>query len=85
MYVLHAGKNLPFILKLLEKVPLERNHRLGIELDIPVYLLNVIEVDHKNDSKRIREEIVQKWLEGNRNISLEYLEKVANKLCKLRT
>ena len=85
MCVLHAGKNLPFILKLLEKVPLERSHRLGIELDIPVYLLNVIEVDYKNDSERIREEIVQKWLEGNRNISLEYLEKVANKLCKLRT
>ena len=78
------GKNLPYILKLLARVPLDRNHRLGVELGIGHYKLNVIEVNHKGDCEQIRTEIVQRWLNGNGNdVSLSFLTKVANKLCKL--
>ena len=77
------GKSIPFILKLLKRVPLERNHRLGVELGISPYRLNEIEVDYKGDSENIRIEIVQKWLNSDGIITLRFLEKTAHKLCKL--
>ncbi len=69
-------------MKLLQKVSLERNHRLGVELGVPPYQLNQIEVDHKGNSERIRMDIVQKWLHGDENITLQFLEKAVYKLCK---
>ena len=79
------GKNMPYIMKLLQSVPPQRNHRLGVELGVPLYSLNTIVKDHHDDCERVRMEVVQRWLNGNAdpNVSLSFLEQVARRLCEL--
>ena len=56
------GKNIIFIRKLFEKVPFQDNHSLGIELDVAMDVISVIETDHKGDSIKIRNLLIDHWI-----------------------
>ena len=75
------GKNVKFIMKLFERVPFQDNHSLGIELDMDMQVISVIETDYKGDSVRIRTELINHWINNAKgNASLNYLKVVAKKL-----
>ena len=84
IYISTGKNNINYIMNFLNKIPYQRNHRLGVELGVSLPTLNLIEVDFHGNSERIRMEIVQNWLYGNANqdISMRFLQKVADTLGK---
>ena len=55
---------------------------LGVQLEIPIHQLRIIEQDYRNDCVRSCSKMLEEWLENDRNASWEVLIKALDKLAE---